>query len=153
MIHPYLMYCNIAWGCAYKTNLDNLFKLQKRAVRLISNTSYLAHTSTLFCRLGILKIFDIYKFQTLCFIYKYRNRYPGFSEIVFANTTSSVHNTRQINKMFVPRYRTNVRGVSIKISGPQMWNKLPPAIVSSESIFIFKSLLTQHLKKFLFVIL
>ena len=36
--YPYLIYCNIIWGNASKTNLWPLFKLQKMAIRMISNT-------------------------------------------------------------------------------------------------------------------
>ena len=35
LIYPHLIYCNILWGCAAKSILNELFKLQKRAVRII----------------------------------------------------------------------------------------------------------------------
>ena len=35
-VYPYLIYCNQVWGNTYKTYLDPLVKIQKRAVRVIS---------------------------------------------------------------------------------------------------------------------
>ena len=36
-IYPYLIYCNLIWGCTYKTNLQRLVILQNRIVRIISH--------------------------------------------------------------------------------------------------------------------
>ena len=36
-IYPYMIYCNQVWGSAYKTNIEPLFILQKRAKSAISN--------------------------------------------------------------------------------------------------------------------
>src|SRR5690606_10465097 len=42
--HSHVYYCNLIWGQACYTNLVPLIKLQKRAVRIITNSSYRAHT-------------------------------------------------------------------------------------------------------------
>ena len=34
-IYPYMISCNQVWGSSYKTNIESLFILQKRAVRII----------------------------------------------------------------------------------------------------------------------
>ena len=54
-IHPYLTYCTEIWGtaAAYKSYTESLFKLQKRAVRLIVSAKYLAHTGPIFKQLNI----------------------------------------------------------------------------------------------------
>ena len=44
-IYPYLNYSITAWGCANKTILDPLIKLQKKIIRLISNVPKLTHTA------------------------------------------------------------------------------------------------------------
>ena len=43
-MYPYLQYCIGVWGSTNPTNLDCLFKLQKRAVRVIAGASFDAHT-------------------------------------------------------------------------------------------------------------
>ena len=44
--------------------------LQKKAIRLITNSSYTAHTTPLFIELGLLKIQNMFKLKLLKFYYK-----------------------------------------------------------------------------------
>ena len=54
------------WGAeSYRIEL-----LQKRAIRLITNSSYTAHTTPLFIELGLLKVQDMFKLKLLKFYYK-----------------------------------------------------------------------------------
>ena len=53
LIHSRLVYCLEVWGTATKTNLQPLIVQQKKAIRLITGSSYLAHTEPLFKRLSI----------------------------------------------------------------------------------------------------
>ena len=45
---PYLNYGLLAWGNAHQTSLDKILLLQKRAVRIICQANFLAHTNPLF---------------------------------------------------------------------------------------------------------
>ena len=56
LVLPHLTYGIIAWH-SYS---DPIFKLQKRIVRIIANSSYNAHSEPLFKQLNLLKIGDIY---------------------------------------------------------------------------------------------
>ena len=56
MIYPYLLYGNIVWASTYKTNINRLQILQKKAIRIITNSDYLSHTSDLFEKEKILTI-------------------------------------------------------------------------------------------------
>ena len=47
LIYPYLNYCNLTWGGTFSTHLNPLIILQKKAIRIINNTSYLHHSSIL----------------------------------------------------------------------------------------------------------
>ena len=73
IIQPYLLYCNIIWGGANKIALKRLICLQKRAIRVITKSSYLASSTPLFAKLRILKLEDVYKLQVLLFMYKAKN--------------------------------------------------------------------------------
>jgi len=46
LVLPYFTHCNIVWGSASKFATKRLVVLQKRAVRLISKSHYLAHLIT-----------------------------------------------------------------------------------------------------------
>ena len=47
-VHPYLYYGNIVRDCTYETNLRRLTILQKRAVRLITKSTFDGHTAPIF---------------------------------------------------------------------------------------------------------
>ena len=44
LVMPYLTYCCEVWGNNYKTRIQSLFILQKRAIRICLNTNYKCHT-------------------------------------------------------------------------------------------------------------
>ena len=50
-----------------------LEKLQKKAIRLITNSKYIAHTNPLFKRLQLLKIANVFKLRVLKFYYNFYN--------------------------------------------------------------------------------
>ena len=61
-------------GGGYKTPLQPIHLLQKKAVRLIAGVHYLATTPDLFYDLNILTVFDLYKFQLAIFMYNHQSR-------------------------------------------------------------------------------
>lgn len=71
LILPYLTYGIILWGDANKEHIVRLFKLQKRAVRIRNNSSYLCHTKPLFDKYDILNIYELYQKELCIFVYKY----------------------------------------------------------------------------------
>ena len=60
MILPYLNYCNLVWGSAYKSNLQRIAILQKRVIRIVDKSYYNAHTEPIFKKLNLLKFQDIH---------------------------------------------------------------------------------------------
>jgi hypothetical protein len=48
LIYPYISYCNIVWSSTYATSLNLIWLLQKRAVRVMTNSEYQAHSAPLF---------------------------------------------------------------------------------------------------------
>ena len=58
LVYPFLTYCIIAWGNTYQTSLQPFFVLQKKAVRIITFSSFFEHTSPLFKDLNVIKLFD-----------------------------------------------------------------------------------------------
>ena len=72
------IYCTLLWANSYHSHLHKLRLLQKIAIRIISNTDYLAHSSKLFLNLKLLKLDDIMKFQLGTFMYKLKyNKLPN----------------------------------------------------------------------------
>ena len=67
MILTNLSYGIKAWGFAHK----NIYTIQKKAVRIISNSKFNAHSDPIFKRLKLLRIEDIFKLSCLTFYYKF----------------------------------------------------------------------------------
>jgi hypothetical protein len=150
LLYPYLSYCTIVWGSAKKSNLECLFKLQKKAVRIITWSNYTEHSDPLFLELDILKIFDIYKFQTLSFVYISRTAgYPVVSQVFYDISKFSgvvkTHNTRiSCLNLVIPAFRTEIGRSCILSSGPVLWNALPEEIKDSNCLSKFRKCVRMH---------
>ena len=53
-VFPYLIFCVEIWGSSFKSYLDPLVKIQKKCIRTIFFSEYLAPTEPLFQKLNIL---------------------------------------------------------------------------------------------------
>ena len=71
LVMPYVIYGVLAWGSANKSYLEKIYKLQKWAVRTISNSHYRSHSGPLFHKYGILNKYDVYNVELGVFMYKY----------------------------------------------------------------------------------
>ena len=66
LISSYLKYGLLLWEVkSHKVEI-----MQKTAIRLVTNSSYFAHTTPLFIKLNLLKIQDMFKLKLLKFFYK-----------------------------------------------------------------------------------
>ena len=74
LIYPYLSYCNTAWSSTYVSNLSRIFLLEKRIVRVLTNSNYRAHTAPLFSKLKILSIYQLNSFYIGKFMFSYHNQ-------------------------------------------------------------------------------
>jgi Reverse transcriptase (RNA-dependent DNA polymerase) len=73
LIHSHLTYAIQIWSCTSKSNLNPLVKLQKSAVRLITNSAYNEHSEPLFKSLNILPLDSLIYCSTLQFMQNYVN--------------------------------------------------------------------------------
>ena len=72
LILPHFSYCLLSWGSVIDIK-HHLFILQKRAIRLISDNNFIAHTEPIFKRLKLLKITDMFQVTVWKFYYKLMN--------------------------------------------------------------------------------
>ena len=95
LIHPHLIYGLYFWGFSPK----RLIILQKKAVRTISLSRYLSHSTPLFKNLKILKIDDQYSIQLYKLHYKNTNNLlPSYfnSFTLYYNNEEHSHNLRSM---------------------------------------------------------
>ena len=72
LIQPYFNYCLLAWGATINEG-NPLHLLQKKALRLISNSNYSAHTKSIRKKLRLLKLTDMFSIAVWKFYYNLMN--------------------------------------------------------------------------------
>ena len=116
-IYPNLTFCNLVWGNAASTHLNKLFLLQKKAVRIITNSAFLDHTDPHFTRTGILRMGAIHKYLACQYFFKNKNKF---------STLDNSHDNRNRTTFIVPSYqRLSSSQRSISHIVPQIYNSLP----------------------------
>jgi hypothetical protein len=148
-IYPYLTYCVEVWGSTCSTYIDTLFKLQKKAMRIITSSPFRSHSEPLFYDLKILNINKIYlyfvtlfRFQCTCI----KGSTPDIFQPMFMfNRDVHIHFTRQINKIHVPLAKTLIVKRSIRYRGVTVWNYLSDKLDYNCS----KSVYRQRLKTYI----
>ena len=80
ILYDSLIQCHINYGIlSWGFNTTNIFKLQKKSIRVITKVKYNAHTDPLFKNHDILKAQDIFKLNILKFYYNYKHHeLPAF---------------------------------------------------------------------------
>ena len=132
------------YGAMHRHSMTKIFKLQKRALRIISNSSYLSHTKPLFEKYNTLNIFQIYSKEVAIFMCKYRN---GLLPLSFDDVFSELVSNHEYNT----RNKTNFRHEMHKMktvftSGPKTWNKLPEYVKKAINLNSFKKLFLHFWK-------
>ncbi len=84
-VFPYLDYCSCIWGSA---QLGRLFKLQKRAARMIYDLPTRIPTKPLLKKLGWIPLTDRVQYRKSLMVYK---SFKGFASQYMAETYKFVH--------------------------------------------------------------
>ena len=129
LIKCHLEYACIAWGSNSSKKLDKIAKLQKKAVRIITNSKYNAHTDPIFGKLNILKFDDLVDSKIYEFVSKFfLNKLPStFNDIFIPLSSNRSKNLRYE----IPISKHLEKFLSALF--PQKWNNLGNALKSSKS--------------------
>lgn len=139
LILPYINYGLLSWGgiCKLDTkfntldqgesvnqmrSLSNIHNLQKRALRIVSKTYFLAHHIPLCFNLKILDLPELYNVKALSFFYDF---YHGKLPPAFCNIFSLCNDRN--NQLFIKTQyrRTDLAASTIIHTLPNIWNPLP----------------------------
>ena len=136
MIYPYFIYANLIWGGTHDTYLKDLFLLQKKIVRIITNSEFLAHTGPLFAKLEMLKVSDIHRYLISIHAFKSLDSYSIHQHSYF---------TRNRNNLVPTFQRISLTQNSLSYKLPSYWNNLPSHVKNCSSLSSFKKGLKLHL--------
>jgi len=128
LFHCHLIYANIIWSISDTSSIHKIFKMQKNAIRIISGSSYNAHTEPIFKRLEILPLPDLITFSQLQLMHRYVNNllpnlFLGKWEYT-ANRNIGDNNLvlRHNNDFIVPFARITLTSKMPYTNLPRTWN-------------------------------
>ncbi|XP_039286484.1 uncharacterized protein LOC120351872 [Nilaparvata lugens] len=139
MFHSHVCYGLHLWG--HSGRLGDVLLLQKKAVRVLTGSDYMAHCRPLFKRLKMLTVVNQYILECLVRI---RDRARS------ADTRGGIHGygTRQTHLINMPRCRLARTQRSYPFIAFKMFNKLPEWVKDSGSDrqfrAVLRSLLVEH---------
>jgi len=137
-VQSFVLYGIVFWGIS--THSKIIFKIQRRIIRIITNSGDKDSCGDLFKKLHILPLQSQYIFSLLMFVVKNKD---------FFKTNSDVHcfNARSHYDLHIPAANLAVFQKGVWFSGIKIYNHLPPALKQlSYDISKFK----VALKRFLF---
>lgn len=140
LITPYLTYGVEIWGNTYKSRTTPVFLLQKKVIRLITQSPYNTPTNPLFIQLKTLKCYDLVDLCTAKLIYKAKQQtLPQSLQAMFSVRESNydLSGTYMFNK---PYCRTKLSSNCPSNKGVQLWNSFPDEIKMATSLPQFKIL-------------
>ena len=146
-VYPHFMYCICIWGNAYQTYIEPLFKLQKRAMRLIVGAKRLTQSAPIFDRLKVLQIQKLYIYNVLLFMYKYHNNYLPSIFVRFFVRNNEIHcyNTRQQAHLHIHKQRS-VRSIkNMKNAAVPVYNYFLARLNFDETPSMFKRQVKAYL--------
>ena len=119
LIYPYLSHGNIVWKNTYTTRLEPIRKLQKKIIRIITNSNFKEHTGPLFKELLISPLDDINNEAIALFMFRYfNNNLPSsFNDFFCLNKDVHQYNTRSSSNVHKIQARANYQKHSVKYKG------------------------------------
>ena len=100
MVQSNMNYSLLVWGF----NCGRLKKMQKKFLRIITCSSYNAHTEPLFKCLKLLKLEDLFVLNVLKFYYKYEHgKLPFYFGTYSLIRQEDIHNYPTRNRFVIPR--------------------------------------------------
>ena len=142
LIYSRIKYGLIVYGQASITKLNKIQTLQNRLLKILSSKKFRYSTDRLHDEFEILKVKDMVKQEVLTFVFNYfNNNLPD----VFNNyyeTLASGHGLNTRYGSFLIRkikHKTKIGAHTIKIQGPDLWNKLDNQLKSILHVKMFRN--------------
>jgi len=148
LIHPHFLYCISIYSCTNTSNLKRLTILQKKAIRIINKSPYLAHTQPLFLESKILPFDLLVKQSKLLFMHSVQYEYAQSSFLESWQTNAARNpnlNLRNADDFYLPNPRVESFKNIPLYSFALTWNNLADEIKFQYNRVTFKIALKNHL--------
>ena len=103
LIESHLQYCTLLWANSHVTHMRTLQLLQKKTIRIITSSHYIAHTDPPFAMTKLMKLEDLYKYQLgICMHKVTHSQLPQNMSSVFLRTDKiHSHKLRNQNAYYI----------------------------------------------------
>ena len=133
--------------------MDRILKLQKRAIRIVTDSDRKALSKPLFQRLGWVTVTQRADYQTAVLVFKsLRGLAPNYLRNLFSYRVVEhdhcLRSSLQNNILSVPNIRGNGFKSSFSYKGSVTWNSLPDTVRLTTDIDSFKRLCKKHILNF-----
>ena len=131
IFHCHLLYAIQIWSCSKSGPINELYKMQKNAVRIIAGKSYNAHTEPLFKKLQIMPLPDLITFSKIQFMHRFTQGFlpASFNETWVRNAVRNIgENEIQLrNRDQLQNIPSNLVSLDIfpLFSYPKIWQDFP----------------------------
>ena len=147
LIHPHLLYCLPIYSCTTKKNISKIFKMQKKAIRMITKSKSNTPPFPLFSKLKILPLEHLISLTSGQLIHSIYFKYApkALHNLWLTNEQRETqHELRDAHQLYIPFARTeHVKRLPF-FSLPKIWNDMPDFKLTNNPT-TFKIALKYHL--------
>ena len=143
-----MTYCIEAWGNASNCHLDQLYKIQKKVIRLIYFTNYDISSATMFKTLEILQLNKLVYHRREIMMYTYFNNLlpPAINDLYVSNNDVHKYSTRQKHLLYINKSNINVCAKRFGITSVRVWTASQSIIDVDVPISKFKKSSKNYLQ-------
>lgn len=140
LVQPYFNYCSEVWGHCNKSLSNKLQKLQNRAARILTFSSYDTSADPLLEQLNWKRLDTQRQIQVATMVYKsIHGLAPDYLGSLFTKYNPPYNLRNSENKLAVPLPRTNFLKNSFSYNGAVIWNSLSPELRQAKSLKSFRN--------------
>ena len=140
-IHSHLGYGGPILGCAPMNLIKKIKSVQNSAIRILADANYNANTDPLFKKFNILKVEDIFTYQSGVYGWRFINKELPHAISALMETSSERALTIRPRKFNL----TTLRNLSPIEFITESWNKIPIEIKRTSKLQSFKELLRKNI--------
>ena len=119
IFHSIIQYGIVLWGGSH--HAIKIFRLQKKALRIIAHIGYRDHCREWFKNLKIMSVPSLFVYRTLLFARSILGTSPSHADC-------HSHNTRNKDSVYLPRCRLTISQTAPDYVALKMFNALPRAV-------------------------
>ena len=148
MIKQTMLYASTVWTSCSVENIRKVFRLQKRAARVILGADTKANSVKLFKQLGWVPFYHEARINKLILVYKriIGECPPYLTQMLVRNVDVNGRSSRHGHlNLICPRFKRETEGGrSFSVSTSRLWNMLPTHIKNQPTITSFKKSIFKH---------